>query len=342
MPLSLDGHVRFLLLLQLLPFALVLVASAQQQVPPSTRVAVVESLPSAIAADLLPVFEAELAALLERDGYGVILDHMRLPDDATARLADRLAYADIVVTFGAAAAIDGMQALEGRAIPSVLAWVPYGLAHQLAAASGRAGSVGIVERQRADAAFVVAGHLLVARCCAPLRIGLLHPQGLRGDDVLLTHLAEAMNGALVRPLPFAVPQVSSALLDLQETVLATAMAAASADPLLDGYWLALDQAVPAEHLVRDIKAHTGKPVLYAAGEEAVAAGALMSLALAPESTARDAALLARQLMSATPPAEATPLAPRRIDFALNLTTAAALGIVPSHDLLELAGQRLYR
>jgi ABC-type uncharacterized transport system substrate-binding protein len=136
------------------------------------------------------------------------------------------------------------------------------------------------------------------------------------------------------PRPRGAPLLSSVLAAVED-------AAAGADGV-DAFWLAVDASGPLEAMVRAIARRTGRPVLYAPSEAAVAAGALMSLAPEPRSTAAEAAALAARLLNGTAPEGTRVRTPHRVDFSLNLTTADRLGIVPPHELVELARGRLFR
>lgn len=332
---------RFQLFLHVLPIVAVLVAWAHQQVEPPLRVTLVDSLNAAMAADILPLFQAELVQELGLDRQHVDfewidLDVGNLP--AGNDLPASLAAADLVVSFGATAAVKSAVALGRLPTRHLLALLPPATAalllRQTITANG-SGAIGWLETSAEDIAFSILGRLLANRSGSPLRVGVLYLEGHDSAAASSRHLGSSS----FIPLPVALPAGAATPMIIEETV--DMAAAAALGPLpVDAFWLATDSTGPTVDIVRQIIARTGKPVLHASSRAAVAAGALMSLNPEPADLAREAARLARQLLESDGDAVAT--TGRRIGLALNLTTAAALGIVPPHDLVELSRDRLYR
>ncbi len=337
---------RFHLFFPVLPLVVGLLAWAQFDAEAVLRVVILESLDADTASEVLPIFEAELDAQLAVDRRRVrfLRLHVSSSDLVPPLRRGRLADADLVVSFGSAAAASGSRALDGTATPHLFAYLPRELALLLtdaANAGGGAPTTGLTAQLPRGAAFAIANQLLASRNAPPLRIGIIHPSTSGQASSSTGPLAEAV----VTPGFVAVPFTGSADDDaavMVAQVTAAAAAAAASELAIDAFWLALDAAAPLAAMVQAIERHTGRPVVYAPSEAAVAAGALMSLAPEPRSTAREAASLAKQLLDGAAPLDVPVRAVRRVHFSLNLRTADTLGIVPSHELMELARGRLFR
>jgi putative tryptophan/tyrosine transport system substrate-binding protein len=337
---------RFYLFFPVLPLVVGLLAWVQYDSETTLSVVILESLDAGTAAEVLPIFEAELAAHLAFDQRRARFVHLHVIPARPSTLPDleRLATADLVVSFGTAAAEGGSPAPPDAATPPPFPSPPRDLALSLtnaATGEGRAPTTGITGQLPRGAAFAIAAELLASRDAPPLRIGILHQTSPTSQPRTMRLLAEVANAPGFVSVPFTLPEGADTPTMLA-SVAAAAAAAARRELPVDAFWLALDAAAPLDLLVRAIERRTGRPVVYAPSEAAVAAGALMSLAPEPRSTAREAALLAKRLLDGATPADIPVRAPHRVDFSLNLETADALGIVPSHELMELARGRLFR
>jgi hypothetical protein len=325
---------------------LALAAWSDEESPAALRVVLLESLALSSADIVVPAFTLALDGQLALVGRRATVERLRL--DATRltlpRDEVRLSEADLVVSFGSVATEAARDAMRGLRTPHVFAFVPRGLAAAVtsAATDEAAGPVvGITGQLPRGAALAIVRELLSTRAGAPLRIGLVHPLIDGSAESSAALLASAVELPGFVPVPFhpgprprGAPLLSSVLAAVED-------AAAGADGV-DAFWLAVDASGPLEAMVRAIARRTGRPVLYAPSEAAVAAGALMSLAPEPRSTAAEAAALAARLLNGTAPEGTRVRTPHRVDFSLNLTTADRLGIVPPHELVELARGRLFR
>ena len=323
-----------------------LLAWVHYEAETTLSVVILDSLDAGTAADVLPIFEAELDAHLAQDQRRARFARIHVTPSRTWALSglEQLAAADLVVSFGTAAAERGSRALQGIATPHLFAYLPRDVALSLtdtATSEGRAQTTGLTGQLPRGAAFAIAAQLLASRDAPPLRIGILHQTSPADTPRTRRLLAEVANAPGFVSLPFTLPEDADTPA-LLASVAAAAAEAARREVPVDAFWLALDAAAPLELLVRAIERRTGRPIVYAPSEAAVAAGALMSLAPEPTSTAREAAHLAKRLLDGATPAELPVRAPHRVDFSLNLETADALGIVPSHALMELARGRLFR
>lgn len=337
---------RFFLFLPVLLSAVGVVAWVHDEVEVLFEVVILESLDVNTARDVLSAFEAELDARLIADQRRGRFLRVRVPPGGPLLLPAgyRLVDADLVVSFGRAAAEQGSRALAGAVTPHLFAYLPRDLELSLSEVrdgDGRSPATGITGHLPRGAAFAIARQLLASRSGSPLTIGILYRADSSNALGTLRHSAEvaASHDFVALPFTMATGADTAALL---QTVGDAAAAAAAGEVAIDAFWLAVDAAAPLDLLVRAIETRTGRPVVYAPSEAAVAAGALMSLAPEPLGTAREAAALAKRLLDGAAPADLPLRAPHRVDLSLNLETADSLGIVPGHQLLELARGRLFR
>jgi putative ABC transport system substrate-binding protein len=320
-----------------------LVAWAQRLDPVPLQVLILDSLAHATATDALPAFQAELRTELGSIGHTVAFHRVPLASAADRRLPE-LPHADLVVSFGALATEHASHSLRGSTIPHLFAFVPRRLAADVTTLARNAGGstpTGITDHLQSSSAVAIASRLLETRPGPPLRIGFLYPVGSEGPARFAPPSADARQLGRFVDVPFAWSEDTSAGTVL-ESVVSGAAAAVADEPLIDCFWISVDLAVRFDILVHAIEERTGRPVLFAPTQAAVAAGALMAMAPEPVTTARDAAMMATKLLDGTAPAMLPTRSPRRIEFALNLTTAETLDIVPPHELLELARGRLFR
>ncbi len=322
-----------------------LVAWIHEEAVSPLRIVVVESLAEATAEAVVPVFKGELVDRLAAGGRMATFErlHIARRADAAPEALALLATADLVVSFGPLAAEAASAALRATSVPHLFAFVPRQQALVLTDAAARpaAAVTGVSGQLPRGAAYAIAERLLATRTGAPLRIGLLH-QVLGGNPATTSSLlAGAVDAPGFLPIPVTTPPDSETE-DVMAAVVAAAVRAAAGEQRIEAFWLALDASAPLALVVQAIEAQTGQPVIYAPGEAAVAAGALMSLAAEPSSTARETAALAVRLLDGARPSELSLRAPHRVEFALNLETADLLGIIPPHEVLELARGRLFR
>lgn len=310
----------------------------------SLRIVILDSLARSTADAVVPAFQTALTGHLAADSRAASFQRIRLatPVREPLILREVLRSADLVVSFGALAAQTSGAALEGSTTPHLFAFVPRALAQSLmapAAVSGDQPTTGISGQPPRGAAFAIAERLLASRSGAPLRIGLLHEVTGGSLDTTTRLLADAVPAPGFVPIPFEPGPEPGTL--VSSVVAAAANAASGAQPI-EAFWLALEASAPLDLLVRAIEGETGRPVIYAPSEAAVEAGALMSLAPEPRSLGQQAAFLAMRLLDGAVAGDLSLWAPHRVDFALNLETADALGIIPPHELIELARGRLFR
>ncbi|CCK79106.1 ABC transporter substrate-binding protein [Desulfobacula toluolica] len=84
------------------------------------------------------------------------------------------------------------------------------------------------------------------------------------------------------------------------------------------------------------------PVIMGTKLESVRLGALFHLTPDPESSGREAALMADAVLKGLHPGNISVKPPQSISLGINITTALAQGIVIPPDILSLAGDQVYR
>ena len=337
---------RIALFLPVLVVVGALVAWIHEESEVPLRIVILESLAGSTADAVVPAFKIALTGHLAVDNRLATFErfHVSTTGREPLRMREDLRSADLVVSFGAKAAETSRATLEGSTTPHLFAFVPRALALTLmtpAATPGDQPTTGISGQLPRGAAFAIADRLLASRSGDPLRIGLLHEVIGGSLETTMSLLANAVPAPGFVPIPFEVAPGPEPATLLSSVVTAAADAVAGAQRI-EAFWLALEPSAPLDLVVQAIEAETGRPVIYAPSEAAVAAGALMSLAPEPRSTGQEAALLAMRLLDGAMSGELSLRAPHRVDFALNLETADTLGIIPPHELIELARGRLFR
>jgi len=87
---------------------------------------------------------------------------------------------------------------------------------------------------------------------------------------------------------------------------------------------------------------SSRPVIFGNKLDSVKAGALVHLTPDMEKSGREVARLARQILRGTDPGTIPPIPPDSFTLGVNLTTALKLNIVIPPEILDLAGENVFR
>jgi len=87
---------------------------------------------------------------------------------------------------------------------------------------------------------------------------------------------------------------------------------------------------------------SSKPLLYGNTMRSVREGALFGMVLDVRQTAREAASLVRDILQGSDPGTIPVRPPDTFDLGVNLSTAITLGVAIPLELMELAGEHVYR
>lgn len=175
----------------------------------------------------------------------------------------------------------------------------------------------------------------------PIRVGIVHTSYVSGRaDAALLEKAGGARGGIVfhtREIPYrSIHDESEALMADARTALAELRGT------VDFFWIVKGPLGNVNGIVDVIEEEGGAPVFMANSRYNVTRGALMYMAPSPEGVAEEAALIAEELLKGTSPGSIPLRWPRRYEVAVNVTTAIAHGLVIPSDLLELAGEHVYR
>ena len=88
--------------------------------------------------------------------------------------------------------------------------------------------------------------------------------------------------------------------------------------------------------------HSAIPIAIGQSLESVKLGALLNISPDLEASGREAARLVDAILKGTDPGEIPVTPPAKFQLGINLTTALKLNIVVPPDMLELAGEHVYR
>lgn len=111
---------------------------------------------------------------------------------------------------------------------------------------------------------------------------------------------------------------------------------------IDYWWIVTGPLGEIDTFIKSLQSESHKPVAYGSRTRAVELGALFSLTPNAEASGRQLAKLADSILKGKAVGEIPTKPASRFDLALNLTSALRMGIVIPSDILELAGDNLFR
>jgi putative ABC transport system substrate-binding protein len=271
---------------------------------------------------------------------------------------------DVVVTNGLLAAQQGLAVLAPLKIPQVFCNVAdpagWGLIREIGrpTESGLTGVAFAIDRQtEIDLAMRLAGQVVSGR---PVRLGYIHgnDEAALADLRALSAIASARRDIVflsyppepgtVDSEPASEPAAGPGENDAPGSFLVDAAINALNDQVdfwwepAGPSWQAEGSSGPAEEFPRLLLERAFRPILMGAGPVRVQQGALLSITPSVEASGRETALLVGRILGGAEPGALPSLRPESFDLALNLTTAINLGIAVPVDILELAGERLYK
>ena len=113
-------------------------------------------------------------------------------------------------------------------------------------------------------------------------------------------------------------------------------------PQIDFFWSPRGVLAVLPEYDRIMLSESSIPLIVGVTEESVRQGALLHITGDPESQGKDAAAICRAILNGADPGEIVPSLPGKIQFSVNLKTAADLKLAIPSDVLELARGRIYR
>ena len=314
-------------------------------------------------------FKAQLHDLGYREGLDLDLVVLKAEGDheraiGLLRQAIIAAGPDVVVTNGLPASRQGLALLAPLNIPQVFCNVADPAGAGLVGEDGRSvpeGVTGVVPAIEPatgiDLAMRLAGQVVSGR---PVRIGYIHAndEAALGDLRALSAVAATRRDVVFLPYPplpagaeevpaddpaAADPATADPAVEIRAPFLTPVAAAVNAlDYRVDFWWEPAGPSGKAEEFTRPLLEQSLRPILMGAGPASVRQGALLAVTPSVESSGRAAALLAERILRGVDPGVIVPVRPATFDLTLNLTTAIKLGITVPVEILELAGERIYR
>lgn len=111
---------------------------------------------------------------------------------------------------------------------------------------------------------------------------------------------------------------------------------------IDFWWQPFDAMAELFDYVQVVLDQSNKPILFGTSQNSVKLGALMHMTVNIESSGRETALVADKILNGKNPGEIPPTHPTGVAFGLNMKTALQLGLVIPSDILEMAGENIFR
>ncbi|MDT8447606.1 MAG: ABC transporter substrate-binding protein [bacterium] len=251
---------------------------------------------------------------------------------------------DLVVTVATFAAQGAFEALKKRNIPQLFFTVAdpvgAGLVEQVGVPSGTNITGLVYTVPRSTKLKVMLPLLKQAYKSSPIRIGFIHtdyPSEL--DDMRRLKALEKE----IPELEFVFKEIKyhkvPEQVDQMQAELRTALK--SFKGTVDGFW-APQGGLGQTRMYNQTVVEEGYVVIYAVNPQSVQDGALLYLDPDYKATGHDAAFYAEQILKGKPAGELPVSYPTKFKLAVNLTTALKMGIVLPRNLLEMAGDNLYR
>lgn len=175
----------------------------------------------------------------------------------------------------------------------------------------------------------------------PVRIGVVisdYPSSL-SDLQMIKEAAAALPNVVIREYVFPYREMPVGLPAMFTDVVS---GLASLEDEVDFWWEVSGPLSEVPEYLKLIYKHSDKPVLYGHRMQSVQAGALFGMIQNVRLSAGEAAKLARDILQGTDPGSIPVRSPAVYDLGINLHTAIELGIVIPSDMLELAGEHIYR
>ena len=129
---------------------------------------------------------------------------------------------------------------------------------------------------------------------------------------------------------------------LAETLLSAELAKEQSELIATIATLASQTAVKLLKYTQTLLENSNVPIVLGTKLDSVKMGALMHVTPNLEASGRETALLADKILKGEDPGQIPVAPPLHFDVGLNLTTALRLKIVIPPDMLQLAGEHVYR
>lgn len=314
------------------------------------RIILMETMPVPVVLEHSRWFLTQLGEMGYKAGENMELVRLQPSGDrarAERLLKDALAQGDpdLVVTNATLASQTAARLLKGTAIPILFMTVSDPVGAGLITAVGVptgtniTGKVHMISREtRINMVMELIGDTVLRK---PVRMGFVHssyPSSV-GDLRALTASAESRDDILFIPFQVdyrKVPQGMPAMLKDAIQGIETIR------DRVDFWWEPSGPLGEVGAYTKALLEHSSAPVVMGTKLESVKLGALLHLTPSIEASGRETAMLADAILKGADPGKIPVTPPTAFELGINLTTALENKIVVPPDLLELAGEHIYR
>lgn len=327
-----------------------LILSGIAEAAETRRVIVLETLSLPYLQNSTMWFRKELGRLGYIDGSTVSYTVLNAEGDAGRAgklLTDAMSEqkVDLVVTVATLASRAAHKILEESKTPQLFMIVADPVGEGLVSEIGKKSQFNLTGRTHvvpalAKLSFVAKSVANIASTDNPLKIGLLHssyPASMSDSRQLVAH-GEQFPEIEFHKLAFDFISGDSGRAEMREAASNLIKVAASE---LDGLWLTVGPNELDILFVRSI-VETGVPLLYAGSQEAVKAGAMLSLVSSAEINGRAVARLADVIFKGTPASDIPITRPDTFSISLNVSTAKQLNAAIPSQIVELSGKNIFQ
>ncbi len=315
------------------------------------KVVVIVTMPVPACEAHLTSFVSQLTELGYKDGENMALTIIRANGDrefAETELQKvvKEGRPDAIATIATLASQAAVTVLKDTDVPifffQVADPVGAGLVEKIGGPTGTnvSGRVFTVPAEvRINLAMRLAGQTIPEK--RPVRFGYIHSTypAAMGDMRALAAIGKKNNGIVFdtyeipyRKVPQGVPEMLSKALEGIHTLSDT----------VDFWWQPQGPLGELDAFTRLLLDHSKVPVAMGQTMESVKTGALMHITPDLEASGREAAKLVDGFLKGADPGTIPVTAPAKFTLGINLTTALRLHIVVPPDILELAGDNIYR
>ncbi len=252
---------------------------------------------------------------------------------------------DLVVTNATLASQTAARVLKGTGIPLLFMTVSdpvgAGLIRKVGDPTGTniTGKVHMIDREtRIDMVMGLIGEPVAGK---PVRMGFVHssyPSAV-GDLRELSAAAKSRGDILFVPFQVAYRKVPQGLPGMLKEVI---QGVEIIRDQVDFWWEPSGPLGEVGAYTRALLEHSSAPVVMGTKLESVKLGALLHLTPSIEASGRETAMLADAILKGADPGKIPVTPPTSFELGINLTTALENKIVVPPDLLELAGEHIYR
>lgn len=329
-------------------FALLLTwdVSAQQ----TRHVILMETMPVPAVLEQSRWFQQSLQDIGKQEGIPIALTLLEANGDR--RLAEELLSAelskgipDLVVTIATLATQTAVKLLQGQDVPilffSVSDPVGAGIVEQLYVPTGTnvTGKVYMVSQEaKIEMLLRLLGQTAVQ---LPIRFGFIYCSypSAQWDIQELQKVAATRDDVIFVPYEIPYKEIPDGLSEMFENVKAAIQA-------LEGkvdFWMeSLGPLGNTSEYTQVLLDFSDIPIVSGAKLNAVKMGALMHITPNLKASGQEAAMLAMQILKGQEPGQIPVTPPSAFDVGVNLTTALRLKIVIPPDILQMAGEHVYR